>query len=307
MNVLDRLKETADLSEKCRKEIYDLSEKLAISNLYQINARNVILSGTSDRPIKIGQLLRTIRLYIETLSISSECRQSYNENSETILQTVKELSVGANGISWLFSSSKRKAKAEIAYEQLKAEINNRFFQNANALLNQVSNIQSVPDSKIWEFFSNNSEIYGKVFWQYASPNAESGANIPEFSKALDKLQLLRGQLLNVYSVQDQKKADIQHAGERMLAQDVINVLKTIPVEEINRDKSGIRVKALRESGFSNIADIFVASVYQIASVRGISEDTAHTIKRLSNQIIARVQKETKLKLSVDNKTKEATN
>ena len=307
MNVLNGLKETADLSEKCRKEIYDLSEKLAISNLYQINARNEIFSGMSDRPIKIGQLLRTIHLYIETLSISSECRQLYNENSESILQTVKELSAGANGISWLFSSSKRKAKAEVAYERLNAEISSLFFQNANELLNQVSNIQNIPDSKVWEFFSNNSEIYGKVFRQYASQNAESGANIPEFSEVLDKLEILRGRLLNVYSVQNQKKADVQRAGERMLAQDVINVLKTIPVEEINRDKSGIRVKALRESGFSNIADLFAASVYQIASVRGISEDTAHTVKRLSNQIIARVQKETKLKLSVDNKTKEATN
>ena len=306
-HVLNGLKETADLSEKCRRDICNLSEKLAVSNLYQVNARNEILSGVSDRSTKIGQLLRVIRLYNETLSISAECRQSYNENSERVLQTAKALSAGANGISWLFSSSKRKARAEIAYEQLKAEINSSFFQNAHRLLDQVSGIQNILDSGIWENLSNNSEMYGEVFRQYASPNAESGALIPEFSKILDKLELLRGQLLNVYSVQNQKKVDIQHAGERMLAQDVVNVLKTIPVEEINRDKNGIRVKALRESGFSNIADLFVASVYQIASVHGISEDSAYTIKRLSNQIIARVQKEAKLKLSVDNKTKEATN
>ena len=61
------------------------------------------------------------------------------------------------------------------------------------------------------------------------------------------------------------------------------ILKDIPIEEVNRDKKGIRVKALRENGFTNYADIFTASKYQIASVRGISEDGAYRIKKIVSE------------------------
>ena len=33
------------------------------------------------------------------------------------------------------------------------------------------------------------------------------------------------------------------------------VLKTIPIEEINRDKRGVRIKSLRENRYNIIADI----------------------------------------------------
>lgn len=68
---------------------------------------------------------------------------------------------------------------------------------------------------------------------------------------------------------------------RLVAQEVLKVLSTIPIEEINRVKRGIRVKAIRDYGYRTIADISTASVYSIASVHGISEDAAHSIKGIS--------------------------
>lgn len=40
-----------------------------------------------------------------------------------------------------------------------------------------------------------------------------------------------------------------------MAQEVLKVLDDIPIEEINRDKRGFRVKALRDYGYRSIADI----------------------------------------------------
>ena len=61
--------------------------------------------------------------------------------------------------------------------------------------------------------------------------------------------------------------------------------KDIPIEEINRDKRGFRIKALRDYGYNSIADISTASVYTIASVHGISEDTAYSIKKVVDDIV----------------------
>ncbi len=100
--------------------------------------------------------------------------------------------------------------------------------------------------------------------------------------------------------------EIMRAADLLAEQEVQKILKDIPVEEINRDKRGFRVKALREYGFSNIADIISASVYSIASVQGISEDGAYDIKRIANKLSYQASKDIKIKLSLDNKTPAAT-
>ena len=73
-------------------------------------------------------------------------------------------------------------------------------------------------------------------------------------------------------------------------------MKTVPIEEINRDKRGIKTKPLRDCGYETVADIAASSVYEIALVRGISEDTAYTIHRIVRDI----------RLNLDKKTPEST-
>lgn len=99
---------------------------------------------------------------------------------------------------------------------------------------------------------------------------------------------------------------IREAANALVAQEVIAILKGIPVEEINREKRGFRVKALREQGFSTIADLSAASIYNIASVHGISQDSAYAIKRIVNELTDQARKGIKIRLSVDEKTPAAT-
>ena len=105
---------------------------------------------------------------------------------------------------------------------------------------------------------------------------------------------------------DKYRESVKKASEALVAQEVLNVLRDIPVEEINRDKRGFRIKALRDHGYNTIADIAPASVYSIASVHGISEDAAYSIKRIVDDIVAKSKQGVKIRLSTDNRTKEAT-
>lgn len=117
---------------------------------------------------------------------------------------------------------------------------------------------------------------------------------------------IKNQLSDAVSSPEKYRSDIQKASEALVAQAVFAVLKDIPIEEINRDKKGFRVKALRDYGYNSIADISAASVYTIASVHGISEDTAYSIKRIVGDIVSKAQQGVKIKLSTDNKTPAAT-
>lgn len=103
------------------------------------------------------------------------------------------------------------------------------------------------------------------------------------------------------------KSNIKKAADTFLVQEIVTVLKRIPVEELSKTKKGIRIKALLDNHFTNMADLYVASAYSIATVRGISADTAYVIKKIANSYFEKARDEIKIKLSVDNKTKYATN
>lgn len=99
---------------------------------------------------------------------------------------------------------------------------------------------------------------------------------------------------------------IQQEANCYVAAQVLKLMEKIPVEEVNRDKRGIRVKALRDSGYVMYADILTASIYQLAAVRGISEDGARIIKRIVGEAADNASATTKLQLSADNRTEDTT-
>lgn len=102
------------------------------------------------------------------------------------------------------------------------------------------------------------------------------------------------------------KKEIKDASDSLVAKEVLEVLKGIPIDELNRDRKGIRIKALKDYGYNTIADISTASTFQIASVHGISEDTAYSIRRAVSNIVDQARKDTKFRLSSDNRTASAT-
>ncbi|MDE6598108.1 MAG: DEAD/DEAH box helicase [Clostridia bacterium] len=103
------------------------------------------------------------------------------------------------------------------------------------------------------------------------------------------------------------KENIKKAADTLVVQEILTILRGVPVEELNREKNGIRVKALIDHNFTTMADLYVASVYNITAVRGISEDTAYTIKRIVNSFVEKTRNEIKIRLSVDNKNKYSAN
>ena len=105
---------------------------------------------------------------------------------------------------------------------------------------------------------------------------------------------------------DTLRSEIKKSSDALVAQEVLGILKGIPIEEINREKRGFRIKALHDHGYHTIADIATASVYTISSIHGISEDTAYSIKRVVDEIVSTTRRGAKIRLSEDNKTSFAT-
>ncbi|MFI3236623.1 MAG: DEAD/DEAH box helicase [Lachnospiraceae bacterium] len=119
-------------------------------------------------------------------------------------------------------------------------------------------------------------------------------------------QEIKTKLLKAEKHTSKYRIDISKSSQALVAQEVLKVLNDISIEEVNREKKGYRIKALRDYGYNNIADIATASVHTIASVHGISEDTAISIKREVDSIVSQARKGVKIRLSMDNRNRKAT-
>lgn len=91
-----------------------------------------------------------------------------------------------------------------------------------------------------------------------------------------------------------------------MTSNALQVLQNVPIEEANREKAGLRVKLLRDAGITTMADVYAASAYQLASVNGISQNAAMTLKKIAARFLAQAQDGIKIKLSADDRNKQST-
>ncbi len=128
----------------------------------------------------------------------------------------------------------------------------------------------------------------------------------EAKSLIEEHRQLLSQLDTVPAAMQTCRESIKQNSDALVSQSVRAILRDIPVEEINnREKRAFRVKALREGGYATIADILPASVQSLASVYGVSEDAARSIKRIADEMAAQAGQGCKIRLSTDNQTQEA--
>lgn len=108
------------------------------------------------------------------------------------------------------------------------------------------------------------------------------------------------------NISEQCLKQIKAASDALAMQEVMGVLQGVPVDEIARQKKGLKIKPLYDYGYRTLADIYAATPYALASVKGISQDTAYTIKGIAKDFAKKALKEAHIRLSTDNKTKQAT-
>lgn len=128
----------------------------------------------------------------------------------------------------------------------------------------------------------------------------------EAKDLIAKHKSLEKSLIDVISLEESLKSNIKNSADNLAVQEILKVLRGIPADELSRYKKGLRTKPLIDHGYTSIADIYALSIYNLANIKGISQDNAYTIKRIVGDIVDKTRKETKIKLSVDNKNKEST-
>lgn len=99
-----------------------------------------------------------------------------------------------------------------------------------------------------------------------------------------------------------RKLAVRQAAERVWQESIRKTLESMDIEELNRQKLGLRLSVLREAGIENIWQVSQMSLVQLTDLDGIGEQSAKKIREISTAIYQSVQKTTGIRLSPDNRT-----
>lgn len=118
-------------------------------------------------------------------------------------------------------------------------------------------------------------------------------------------ELLKG-LTDAASGIEESRELVTKAKNALLEKEVMEVLSGVPVDEINRDKRGFRVKTLRESGYQTVADLLKVPASKLSAIDGISDDSAFSIRYTAGLLEKEAKKKLKVSLSADDRSEEST-
>lgn len=221
-------------------------------------------------------------------------------------ESLKDLNLGTGSIKWLFSSREKKDAAEAAYDKLRQVMASEMASSVRSLHDRR---QAIETADYWASFRANqqsvldtllgidSSCLDENRWPFLAASAKS---------LMDERNDLFERLDSSLRVGEAFETDVRKAAEHCLAREHLRALEEIPVEELNRGHRGFRIKALRDAGYENVADVYAASVYNIEAVRGVGESSAFEIKLAAADIASQAGKGAKLRISADRRDAETT-
>ena len=263
-----------------------------------------IQAGVPSEPIP--QQFHTLMLALvrsKTVQpIADCCGQLKYQYEFDITAKLDDVAAGTNGVKWMFASNTKKAQADAAFQSLSELLAGSYAQTIWSCEAEVNAVKYQAEIAALDEFSAEPSAYRDTFFA-ACKESDTAECV---TALLDKLRAL-GALSDKASARIQsEQQQVSETANRMVMADVLEILKTIPVEELNRDKGGFRVKTLRDFGFETMADIYSATERQIASANGISDTAAAAIKLLAQNRAEQTVSSAKIKLNADSRTPEST-
>lgn len=105
---------------------------------------------------------------------------------------------------------------------------------------------------------------------------------------------------------EKQKTKVHELIKSLAEEKVISELQKMPIDELNRDGNGIRIKTLKNAGYHNIESVYKESPNRISSIYGISGYATSVIKKIANDYAEQLRSSVKIQLNYDNKTEKST-
>lgn len=257
------------------------------------------------RNAEVERFIYNLYKYQKARSAIEAAKSFQSYAAENVRQNISRLNPGLAGLSWLFGGKRVKESAAQAYQELTNILGESYGQMIPHLVSEIDATVHIPVDTAWDAFTSDPYLFTDTLETICSEAVHAKGYSP-FQSQITQLANLEQKASKCQTITNKDKDQIKAAAEKMMAFNALQILRNVPVEEVNREKAGFRVKTLRDAGITTMADIYVSSSYQLSSLNGISEHAAFSMKRIAKQFLEAAQEDVKIKLSADNRSKQAT-
>lgn len=249
----------------------------------------------------VADMVRLNRL----LPLERECLATESTHLANAKQLKAQLSACTGGLRRLFASSAKKQEGEQAFAALQSLLGSPAVSRIAEMTKEAGIIKEMSPAVAWQIWNGNRGAFYQTARQTLAGAADSGF-VAVFDSLLRELHTVSQPLRQAETVLEDDKAAVKAAGNCLAEREALRILQGVPVEELNREKGGFRVKSLRDSGYDMLADVLNATPPQLTSVKGISAEGAAEIKQIATERQQQALASAVIRLSFDDQNNDAT-
>lgn len=98
------------------------------------------------------------------------------------------------------------------------------------------------------------------------------------------------------------KKEISKSVEKIKQENLIKTLKSMDVDTLNFDKSGIKISTLKANGYKNVYQVSKLSIKKLQSLNGIGEKNARMIYKNCKTITSKLKENVNININADDKS-----
>ena len=244
--------------------------------------------------------------YLNSVEGGHFCKVFFKEHYNDLEKQINDLSAASNGFKWTLSSRDRKIRAVQAYNYLLKNQSNDSYGRIQRYADNLDKLNNTDSSVIKKDFENNREKYRDLIKNIVLTTGKHDEGIFDLDNVINQNKKITDSIKSIKSETEKSAAEINTAVNSLLESETLNTLKELPVDELNKNRNGIRLSTLKNAGINTVADVYLSNEMKLSAINGISYDSACTIRRIAYSIASGIKDRTKIALNADDRTNAST-
>ena len=248
--------------------------------------------------------VRAAHYYLETQDAADRGPASWKQIKNEFIAASETAEIASHPIKWLFAPKDRKDDAQEALSKLNGSRLVRIEQTVNQIIQQLS----TPKTKLSDAlkaYRANPQMYEECIEAVAHIKLNREKTRPftsiEARETIKAFKTLLEDCDAIYADQSQLRTNVEVAVLQYRMQQVEKSLSELPLEEIGRGKTGVRVKVLINAGYKTLKDLYRNS-NQLKYTKGIGEATARRVANYLKELANKIASTTPVKINTDKHT-----
>lgn len=258
---------------------------------------------------EINQLISKLYLYKRDDEIIGGVASIRDKQGTEIKEKMQFLSAhGISNIRWVFTTKSSKEETEKVFYELKNALSGSYAWNILLIEGKINDKKEYSEKDVMTDFEINREKYYSILLALDLERVCSIGNIEIIKRLIDKYTIIKDEISLIEQEIDleKQKEIIKEVIKKTIEDEVEYRLQAMPIEELNNFGNSIRVKTLRNAGYTNIGSVFKESWNRISSIYGISDYATGVIKKIANEYAEEIRSSIKIRLNYDKKTEDST-